>query len=182
MIFEETTLPGVILIKPAKYGDSRGFFMETFRKSVFEEHGIKAGFVQDNFSFSGKYTLRGLHFQRGDAAQAKLVKVFSGEILDVAVDLRKNSPTFGEHIAIHLNDENHHMLYIPEGFAHGFSVLSETASVYYKCNRYYDAESEGGLFWNDPDLKIDWKVTKPLISEKDQKQPKFKDLSDADLF
>lgn len=182
MIFEETKLPGVLIVKPNRKGDNRGFFMETFRKSFFEEKGIPADFVQDNFSFSGKNTLRGLHYQRGDYTQSKLVKVFTGEILDVAVDLRKDSPTFGEHISIVLNDENHHMLYIPEGFAHGFSVLSETASVYYKCNRYYHAESEGGVLWNDPDLNIDWKVTNPLISEKDQNQPQFKDLSEADLF
>lgn len=182
MIFEETKLPGVFLIKPTKKGDNRGFFMETFRKSFYEERGLPADFVQDNFSFSAINTLRGLHYQRGEHAQAKLVKVFTGEILDVAVDLRMNSPTFGDHISIHLNDENHHMLYIPEGFAHGFSVLSETASVYYKCNRYYHAESEGGVLWNDPDLNIDWKVTKPLISDKDQNQPQLKNLSDADLF
>lgn len=182
MIFEETKIPGVFLIKPAMKGDNRGFFMETFRKSLYDERGISADFVQDNFSFSKKNTLRGLHFQRGEHAQAKLVKVFTGEILDVAVDLRKKSPTFGDHVSIHLSDENHHMLYIPEGFAHGFSVLSETASVYYKCNRYYHAESEWGVLWSDPDLNINWKVNKPLISDKDQNQPQFKDLSDADLF
>lgn len=182
MIFEETSLDNVWLIKPDLYKDDRGHFLETFREHLFREQGIEAEFVQDNISVSKKHTLRGLHYQLPPSAQAKLVMVPHGLILDVAVDARENSPTFGQHFSAQLSGENRHMMLIPSGFAHGFSVLSDEATVYYKCSNYYNREVERGFRWNDPELNIDWKVDSPVLSEKDSVLPFLKDLETEDLF
>ena len=182
MIFEPLEPAGLILLKPKIFGDSRGYFLETFRREFFKEHGIDIEFVQDNYSFSRKKALRGLHFQTGKSAQAKLITVAQGSILDVAVDIRKESPSYKEYAAVELNSENHHQLYIPEGFAHGFAVLSDEAAVMYKCSTYYDPDSEKGIRWNDPELNIDWKTNDPVLSEKDRKLPLLQEISDNDLF
>lgn len=178
MIFTKTKLDGVYIISPRVFTDSRGYFFESYNKKEFEENGLFYDFVQDNQSFSSYGTIRGLHFQKGQSAQAKLVRVIKGEVLDVAVDIRKNSPTYGEHVAVHLSDENQNQLLIPRGFAHGFSVLSETAIFAYKCDNFYDKNAEGGLCVNDPDLAIDWKIdmSKANILERDLNHPRLKDL------
>lgn len=174
----ETALEDVLLLKPEIHGDERGFFMETYRRENLDRD---PGFVQDNLSLSRKGTVRGLHYQI-EQPQDKLLMVMRGEILDVAVDLREGSPTFGRHTAHRLNDRNRHQLYIPKGFAHGFSVLSERALVFYKCSDYYFPEGERGLRWDDPDLGIDWLVDDPIVSEKDQKQPLLTEIESKDLF
>lgn len=174
----ETNLEGVLLLKPVVHGDERGFFMEAYRRENLEED---PGFVQDNLSLSRKGTVRGLHYQI-DHPQDKLLMVMQGEILDVAVDLREGSSTFGRHTSHILNDRNRHQLYIPKGFAHGFSVLSEEALVFYKCSDYYDPGGERGLRWNDPDLGIDWRVDAPIVSEKDRNQPLLNEIESKDLF
>ncbi|MBQ8751025.1 MAG: dTDP-4-dehydrorhamnose 3,5-epimerase [Alphaproteobacteria bacterium] len=178
MIFTKTKLDGVYIISPRVFTDSRGYFFESYNKKEFEENGLFYDFVQDNQSFSSYGTIRGLHFQKGQSAQAKLVRVIKGEVLDVAVDIRKNSPTYGEHVAVHLSEENQNQLLIPRGFAHGFSVLSETAIFAYKCDNFYDKNAEGGLCVNDPDLAIDWKIdmSKANILERDLNHPRLKDL------
>lgn len=163
----ETHLAGLFRIEPRVFGDQRGFFLETYQQRKFEAAGLSGNFVQDNQSRSQYGTLRGLHFQL-PRPQAKLVFVVQGEIWDVAVDLRRSSPTFGQWYAATLNATNHWQLYIPEGFAHGFCVLSETADVIYKCTEYYAPECEQALQWNDPDLSIPWPVTNPLLSAKDR--------------
>jgi dTDP-4-dehydrorhamnose 3,5-epimerase len=163
------------------FGDARGYFMETYSKRDFAEGGIDVDFVQDNESRSRKGVLRGLHFQKKNP-QGKLVRVIEGEVFDVAVDLRKNSPTFGKWEGVVLSAENKKQFYIPEGFAHGFVVLSETAAFVYKCTRFYDPKDEGGLMWNDPAVGIKWPVGdgfEPLLSEKDTKNPLLKDLDFA---
>ncbi|MEX1062714.1 MAG: dTDP-4-dehydrorhamnose 3,5-epimerase, partial [Balneolaceae bacterium] len=157
MNFLKTDLDGVYIVEPLLYRDERGYFLETYRDEIFREKGLDMQFVQDNCSFSKKGVVRGLHYQARRAAQEKLIMVCRGEILDVAVDLRRGSPTFGKHISVLLSEKNHRMVLIPGGFAHGFSVLSEEASVYYKCSTYYDHVLERGIRWNDPDLKINWK-------------------------
>jgi dTDP-4-dehydrorhamnose 3,5-epimerase len=167
MKFIETSLPGVILIEPVIFGDERGFFLETYRKKDFAEAGIGLDFVQDNHSKSVRNTMRGLHFQH-PFGQAKLVRVFSGEVFDVAVDVRAGSPTFGKWFGAYLNNVNKHQLYIPAGFAHGFCVTSEEAEFVYKCSEYYHPETERTILWNDPQLGIDWPVTDPLLSGKDR--------------
>ena len=182
MQIEETGLKNLKLIKPKVYGDKRGEFFEAYRQEVFHKHGIGLEFVQDNVSTSQKNTVRGLHYQLQPASQAKLVMVMHGEILDVAVDLRENSPTFGQSYSAVLSSENHHMLLVPVGFAHGFSVLSDKAVMYYKCNDYYNKELERGVRWDDPALGIDWKVSDPILSEKDQNLPLLSELTDKDLF
>lgn len=182
MQFEKTSLDKVWLIKPRIFEDDRGHFLESFRKEVFKEKGVEYEFVQDNISTSTKGTVRGLHYQITLHSQAKLVMAVYGEILDVAVDIREDSPTFGNYFSAVLNDQNRHMMLVPSGFAHGFSVLSETATVAYKCDQYYHKESERGLRWNDPDLEIDWKTETPILSEKDQKQPLLKEIQSKDLF
>lgn len=176
-----TNIKDVLLLKPEVYRDDRGFFLEAYREEHLRERGIESRFVQDNLSKSQQNTVRGLHYQI-EQQQDKLLRVMQGRILDVAVDLRKNSPTFGEHTAVELSSENKNQLFIPKGFAHGFSVLSEEALVYYKCSDYYFPEGERGLRWNDPMLGIDWKVEEPIISEKDQQQPLLEDIGDQDLF
>lgn len=177
----ETNIPDVLLLKPEVYRDERGFFLETYREEHLEAQGISIHFVQDNLSKSQKNTVRGLHYQIRQQ-QDKLIMVMQGKILDVAVDLRQDSSTFGEYTAIELSAENKHQMFIPKGFAHGFAVLSDEALVYYKCSAYYDPEGERGLYWDDPKLDIDWKVDNPIVSEKDQNQPLFNEISKEDLF
>lgn len=181
MEFIPQEIEDVLLLKPRIFSDKRGFFLETYRKQHFLERDIQVDFVQDNLSSSGYGTVRGLHYQI-ENQQAKLVMVPGGKILDVAVDLREGSPTFGKYSSAILSEKNKNLLYIPTGFAHGFSVLSEKALVYYKCSDYYNAEAERGLLWNDPALDIDWKVLDPILSEKDKKQPLLKEIPNKDLF
>ncbi len=175
--FLETEIQGVYVIEPTVFGDDRGYFMETYNFNEFKEAGLDMIFVQDNQSKSKKGVLRGLHFQTRNA-QGKLVRVIKGEVYDVAVDLREGSETFGKWHGVLLSAENKRQFYIPEGFAHGFLVVSDEAEFVYKCTNFYDPSSEGGLRWNDPDIGIDWPVTpdmKILLSDKDQKQPFLKD-------
>lgn len=175
----KTFIEGLLLIEPDVHGDSRGYFMESFNARTFREvTGIDTDFVQDNESRSSYGVVRGLHFQRPPHAQAKLVRVVSGRVLDVAVDLREGSETYGKHFAVELSGENHLQLYIPEGFAHGFSVLSDEAVFQYKCDDYYAPETEGALAWDDPDLAIDWRVpdVDVRLSEKDKNHPRLKDF------
>jgi len=169
--FNQTKIKDVIMIEAKIYPDNRGFFMETFRESFFRENGIDVKFVQDNFSHSSKNVLRGLHYQKHPTAQAKLIKVIHGEIFDVAVDMRKQSPTYGKWVGDILSEKNHKMLYIPEGFAHGFLVLSNDADVHYKVSNEYSAENDRGILWNDPNLKINWSNNNPILSENDLKHP-----------
>ncbi|MCF0216843.1 MAG: dTDP-4-dehydrorhamnose 3,5-epimerase [Fibrobacteraceae bacterium] len=179
--FIKTGIEGVTIIEPTVYGDHRGYFMETYNAKEFNDAGLTMVFVQDNESRSKKGVLRGLHFQKKNP-QGKLVRVIEGEVFDVAVDLRKNSPTFGKWEGVVLSAEKKNQFYIPEGFAHGFLVLSETATFVYKCTRLYDPTDEGGLAWNDPAIGIEWPVLsdfKPLLSEKDTKNPVLKDLGFA---
>lgn len=177
--FEKTQLPDVILVKPKIFGDARGFFMETYKKTEFAKNGIDIEFVQDNHSKSTKGVLRGLHYQKDPKAQAKLVRCPYGKVFDVAVDIRKNSPYFGKWTGAILSAENKHMLYIPEGFAHGFVVLSDEAELFYKASDEYSPEHDRGIKWNDPDINIDWGIDfKPLVSEKDDRQPLLKEIGD----
>ncbi|MEX2436382.1 MAG: dTDP-4-dehydrorhamnose 3,5-epimerase, partial [Balneolaceae bacterium] len=171
MKFEETPLNNVYLIKPELHRDDRGHFSEVFREQLFKKHGLEYEFVQDNISLSKKGTVRGLHYQLPPSSQAKQVMAVHGSILDVVVDARSHSATFGRHFSTILSSENRHIIFIPTGFAHGFSVLSEEAVVYYKCNDYYNKELERGIRWNDPDLGIDWKVSDPILSGKDKELP-----------
>jgi len=175
--FEPLEIPGPVLITPRVFKDGRGFFLEAYQLSAFAEAGIKKTFVQDNQSVSAKGVIRGLHYQKPPAAQAKLVHCLKGRIFDVAVDIRKNSPTFGKWAGRELDGETHRMLYVPEGFAHGFSVLSEAAEVLYKVTREYSPENDRGVLWNDSDLAIDWKITSPLVSEKDAALPPLKNCA-----
>ena len=165
--FKRLEIEEVILIEPQVFKDERGYFLETLKKSAFQEMGIDCSFPQANHSRSTKGVLRGLHFQNPPKAQAKLVRVTSGEILDVAVDIRKSSPTYGKYVSAILSETNHHMLYIPEGFAHGFCVLSEKVDLLYSCSAEYAPETESGIIWNDTDINIEWPITNPIISEKD---------------
>ena len=174
--FKKLSIPDVILIEPKSFSDDRGFFLESFKTSEFVSNGINTKFVQDNISHSGKDVLRGLHFQKNPNAQAKLVTVVKGEIFDVVVDIRKNSPTYGKWASETLSENNHNLLYIPEGFAHGFCVLSKEADVYYKVSNEYSPEDEGGIIWNDPSLNIDWPVSKPIVSSSDTQLPLFENL------
>ena len=179
MIAKETKLKGCFIMQPKIYTDERGYFFETFNQKTFNElTGLDISFVQDNESFSTKGVLRGLHYQTGDFAQAKLVRVIKGNVLDVAVDVRRNSKTFGKHITVELSGENKKQLFIPRGFAHGFVVLSETAIFSYKCDNFYNKASESGIIYNDSTLNIDWQLAKNelIISEKDMLLPKFEDV------
>ena len=164
----ETSLPGVLLIKPRVFEDPRGFFMETYRQNVLAEAGIRDVFVQDNHSHSSRDVLRGLHYQLHHQ-QAKLCRVAHGEVLDIAVDIRLGSPTFGKWVSVVLSGENHVQLYIPKGFAHGFAVRSQTADFLYKCSDYFDASDDRGVLWNDPAIGIDWQTAHPILSEKDER-------------
>lgn len=172
----KTQIDGVLLVKPKIFGDVRGYFVETWQKQRYEECGIDLPFVQDNHSKSSKGILRGLHFQKNHP-QGKLVMVSYGEVFDVAVDIRENSPTFGKWYGAILNQENQNQLWIPPGLAHGFVVLSDVAYFHYKCTDYYHPNDEGSIRWNDPELAIDWPIDfEPLLSEKDSKAPRFKDF------
>lgn len=174
----ETNIEGVIIIEPRIFKDDRGYFFESSSQREFEEKVCKTTFVQDNESKSGYGVLRGLHFQKPPFAQSKLVRVIKGAVLDVAVDIRKGSPTFGQYVSVELTGDNHRQFFIPRGFAHGFSVLSEEVIFQYKCDNFYSPQSEGAIAWNDPDLNIDWRipVEEVILSEKDSKHPKLKDL------
>lgn len=176
-----TRIPDVKIIEPVVFEDERGFFHESYRVSVFAEHGIDTVFVQDNISKSYEGTIRGLHYQK-EVPQAKLVQCVKGTILDVAVDVRKSSKSFGHYVAVKLSDKNRKQLYVPEGFAHGFSVLSNEAIVQYKCSSYYDKASERGIRWDDPLIRINWDVSRPILSEKDRKLPLFSSLKEEDIF
>jgi dTDP-4-dehydrorhamnose 3,5-epimerase len=164
----ETSLPGVLLIKPRVFADPRGFFMETYRQNVLAEAGVHETFVQDNHSHSSRGVLRGLHYQLRNP-QAKLCRVAVGEVLDIAVDIRLGSPHFGKWVGAVLSGENHAMLFIPKGFAHGFVVRSETADFLYKCGDYFYADDDHGVLWNDPAIGIDWQEPAPILSDKDQR-------------
>lgn len=175
----ETGISGLFVIEPDVFGDSRGYFMESFSQKKFNElTGLDIDFVQDNESRSTYGVLRGLHFQRHPYAQAKLVRVVSGKVLDVAVDLREGSETYGKHFAVELSGENHRQMFIPKGFAHGFSVLSQEAVFQYKCDEYYNPQAEGAIAWNDPALGIDWQlpIEDVRLSEKDSRHPTLKEF------
>ncbi len=176
----KTTIDGVVIIEPRLFKDSRGYFFESFSQKDFNTQVQTINFVQDNESKSCYGVLRGLHFQKPPYAQSKLVRVIKGSVLDVAVDIRKGSPTFGKHVAVELTEENHLQLFIPRGFAHGFSVLSPEVIFQYKCDNFYAPQSEGAIAWNDPDLNINWRIPsdKVILSEKDQHHPLLKDASD----
>lgn len=176
--FHRLAIPEVILVEPHRFGDSRGFFMETYQYETFVANGVVPRFVQDNYSRSAKGVLRGLHYQKEPFAQGKLLLVVVGEIFDVAVDIRRGSPTFGNWVGELLSAENGRMLYVPPGFAHGFCVLSETADLTYKATNYYKPENEGGIIWNDPQIGIEWPVSTPSLSAKDVKLPL---LAEADI-
>src|SRR5688572_2762699 len=173
MSFHTTEIQGLIIIEPQLFGDSRGYFFEAYNQQVFKGAGIDFHFVQDNQSSSGYGVIRGLHYQLSPYAQTKLIRVLEGTILDVAVDIRKGSPTFGKIFAIELSAENKKQLFIPAGFAHGFSVLSNKAEILYKCDNFYNKESEGGILYNDPALAIDWQIHagKEIVSDKDKALP-----------
>lgn len=178
MPFIPTKIKDVVIFEPRIFTDDRGYFFETYNEKLFNDNGITAKFVQDNQSKSSYGVIRGLHFQKGEHAQAKLVRVLQGSVLDVAVDLRAGSETYGKHVAVELSDVNNLQLFIPRGFAHGFSVLSRTAVFAYKCDNLYCKESEGGIDCSDPDLGIDWQIPAEdrILSEKDKLHPLFKDF------
>ena len=180
MLVEETRLKGCYVLKPKVFKDKRGYFLESFNQKTFNNQtGLNVNFVQDNESKSSKGVLRGLHFQRGEHAQAKLVRVVQGSVIDIAVDLRPNSETYGQHVSVLLSGNNKTQLYIPRGFAHGFLVLEDNTIFNYKCDNYYNKASEGGIIYNDKDLNIDWPLPEEelILSEKDLTFPLFKDLS-----
>jgi dTDP-4-dehydrorhamnose 3,5-epimerase len=172
----ETSLPGALIIEPQVFGDARGFFYESYNKAKWTDAGIKADFIQTNVSRSAKGVLRGLHYQWPNP-QGKLVSVLDGEVYDVAVDIRRGSPTFGQSAGVMLTAENHRHFWVPEGFAHGFCVLSEFATFTYQCTALYDAKADAGIYWNDADLGIDWPLSAPLLSDKDGKAPLLKDVA-----
>ncbi|MBK8610281.1 MAG: dTDP-4-dehydrorhamnose 3,5-epimerase [Chitinophagaceae bacterium] len=184
MVFIKTELPGLIIVEPTVHADSRGYFFESYNENNFKAEGIDIPFVQDNQSKSSYGVIRGLHYQLNPHAQTKLVRVLSGKILDVALDIRVGSPTFGRSYSIELSAENNKQLLIPKGFAHGFSVLSNTAEVIYKCDAFYNKESEAGISFNDATLQIDWLIPaeKSIISEKDLKQPSFMNCKNNFVF
>ncbi len=175
MPFIETEFPGLLLFEPLVFEDERGFFFESYNEQAFQRQGLSLDFVQDNQSFSRYGVIRGLHYQLEPYAQTKLVRALQGRILDVVVDIRKGSPTYGRSIGVELSAENKRQLLVPKGFAHGFSVLSETADVLYKCDAFYHKQSEAGILYNDPDLNIDWKISKgnAIVSGKDLELPGF---------
>lgn len=182
MKIEKTPLVDCYIIHDTVYGDQRGYFFESFnRKTFFSETGMDVDFVQDNQSKSQKGVLRGLHFQEGEHVQAKLVRVLQGKVLDVVVDLRKKSPSYGQSFSMELTEDNHQQLFVPKGFAHGFVVLSETAVFFYKCDNYYNKASERGIIFNDKDLAIDWQLsdTNLILSDKDQVLPTFQEISNS---
>ncbi len=177
MKIEKTDIESLLIIHPDVFGDERGFFFESYSNKKYSEHGLDAEFVQDNISKSKYGTVRGLHYQAGDFAQGKLCQVLKGKVLDVAVDIRYGSPTFGKHLAIELSGDNHIQFWIPAGFAHGFSVLSDEAFFMYKCTNYYSKEHERSIIYNDPDLNIDWRIDNPIVSPKDKEGSLFREIN-----
>lgn len=177
MEYKETKIQGVFIIEPRVFNDARGYFMEAWKQAEFNEHVGRVDFIQDNESKSSYGVLRGLHYQKGDASQAKLVRVIKGRVLDVAVDIRRSSPTFGQHVMVELSEDNKRQFFIPRGFAHGFLVLSDEAVFTYKVDNVYAPQTEAGVRWNDPDLAIEWPIDPKdvVTSEKDLKQPLLKD-------
>ena len=173
---ESLFIEGLLIIKPQVFYDARGYFFEPYNKQQYADIGIKLEFVQDNQSLSQKGALRGLHFQLPNSEQGKLVRVVRGAVLDVVVDIRRQSATFGKHIIVELSEKNFLQFWIPPGFAHGFVTLEDDTIFEYKCTNYYHKQSEGGIRWNDPDLNINWNIEHPVVSEKDQELPLFKDL------
>ena len=180
--FKRLSIPDVILVEPQSFSDDRGFFFESFKESDFFSNGIDKKFVQDNFSHSINGVIRGLHFQKAPKAQAKLVPVLNGKIFDVAVDIRKNSPTYGKWVSEILSDDTHNLLYVPEGFAHGFCVISDEADVHYKVSNEYSQEHERSIIWNDPKLNIEWPIKKPIISNKDNKLSLLENLDNDFMY
>lgn len=179
MKITKTKLDGVVILEPAIFGDNRGFFMESWNKKTMEEAGFYYDFVQDNHSKSTvKGTLRGIHFQKGDKAQAKLVRCVRGAVLDVAVDLNKTSPTFKQWVAVELSEENKKQLLIPRGFGHGFVTLTDDVEFLYKADNYYAPEADAGIRWNDPDIAVEWGIENPILSEKDKYNPFLKDCTE----
>lgn len=180
----KTSIEGLFIIEPRIFGDDRGYFFESFSQREFDEKVAPIRFVQDNESKSVYGVVRGLHFQRPPFAQSKLVRVIKGRVLDVAVDIRRDSPTYGKHVAVELSEDNHRQFFIPQGFAHGFAVLSDEAVFQYKCDNFYAPDSEGAIAWNDSQLAIDWKIPadKIILSHKDQLNPPFSLLSDNPPF
>ena len=176
MKIKKVEIEGILIIEPDVFGDSRGYFFESYNKKVFENYGLNSEFVQDNISSSTKGTIRGLHYQVGDKAQGKLCKVLKGKVLDVSVDIRFGSPTFGKHFSLEISENDKSQLWIPPGFAHGFSVLSDEVIFSYKCTNYYSKTDERAILYNDPDLNIDWRVKNPIVSEKDLKAKLFKEI------
>lgn len=180
--FEKLEIEGVILVKPKVFGDNRGFFMESYKRSEFFQNGINLEFVQDNHSKSAKGVLRGLHYQAQPKVQAKLVRCVNGKIYDFVVDIRPDSKSFGKWLKVELSDENNYMLFIPEGFAHGFVVLSDEAELLYKTSTEFSPELDRGLLWCDEDINIDWGIDfEPVLSEKDKFQPRFKEINKEEL-
>lgn len=173
--FTRTSIPDVVIIEPTVYEDGRGFFAETFKKSEFEREGMPTEFVQDNHSLSRKGVIRGLHYQLKKRPMGKLVSVIEGSITDVAVDIRKSSESYGKHVMVELSERNRRMLWVPEGFAHGFLSLENNTHVIYKCTGEYSKEMERAIIWNDPDLNIKWRMENPILSEKDKLHPRLKD-------
>lgn len=176
MEVKTTPLQGLLVIQPKVFTDARGYFFESYSEKIFNQHGIDAHFVQDNQSLSQKDALRGLHFQAPPYEQGKLVRVIKGAVLDVVVDIRKNSPTYGQHFSLELSEKNFLMLWVPPGFAHGFATLENDTIFVYKCTNLYHKESEGGINWNDPDLKINWGISSPIVSDKDRELGLLKNL------
>ncbi len=176
MIITQTTFRGLYIIQPRVLTDDRGYFFESWNKETFAKAGMPYDFVQDNESGSARNVIRGLHFQIPPCAQGKLVRVFKGALLDVAVDLRRAEPTYGRHFKIHLTAKDHKMLYIPEGFAHGFRTLEDDTVFFYKCTHHYNKDAERTIRWDDPDLAIDWKTDAPLLSEKDRNAMPFREF------
>jgi dTDP-4-dehydrorhamnose 3,5-epimerase len=173
----KTGIDGLVVVEPEVHGDERGFLVETFRDDAWRELGIDVEFVQDNHSRSGRNTLRGLHFQTSPG-QAKLVRCLRGKVWDVAVDLRRDSPTYGQWEGYELDDESHRQLFVPAGFGHGFCVLSAIADVHYRLSSYYDPATEAGIAWDDPDVGVEWRVTEPLLSERDKAAPRLAEVAD----
>ncbi len=180
----KTHIPGVVIIEPRIFRDPRGYFFESYSQREFDEKVSPVVFVQDNESRSSYGVVRGLHFQRPPMAQSKLVRVIEGVVLDVAVDIRRDSPTFGQHVAVELSADNHRQLFLPRGMAHGFAVLSPTATFQYKCDNFYSPADEGAIAWNDPALGIDWKIPakEVLLSEKDSRHPRLSEIEPRLLF
>jgi len=179
MEVKPTPIPDLLILKPKVFKDNRGFFVETYNQKIFAQHGLNYDFIQDNHAFSAcKGVLRGLHYQKPPMAQAKLVRVARGKVFDVTIDLRKNSPTFGQHFGLELSAENHLQLLIPRGFAHGYLVLEENTDFLYKVDNFYSPQDEGGIIYNDPDLNINWPLDEKdiILSAKDQQLPKFKEI------